>query len=159
MKLVLLTGCAVVSALLCVAAAVAGVRSFHQKDKLEYVSESGRLVMLISGRGRLDLLYRTAWPGDPGFTHIRGTPGGIGATDYGQRVLGFGYVRRPDGVRYANVPYWFLAAVPGTVAALAARGAWRRRARRPGLCAACGYDLRASGDRCPECGAANVAVA
>ncbi|MFI5379400.1 MAG: hypothetical protein ACHRHE_08885 [Tepidisphaerales bacterium] len=53
------------------------------------------------------------------------------------------------------VPAWFvllLAAIP----ALRAGRRWlrcRRRIRR-GHCAVCGYDLRASTDRCPECGTA-----
>ena len=54
-----------------------------------------------------------------------------------------------------RLPYWLIVPVTGV-------GPWwylrrlrqlRRRARtRRGLCAGCGYDLRASRERCPECG-------
>ena len=53
------------------------------------------------------------------------------------------------------VPIWFIAlflAVPLIYAYK--RPAWRRqRLARQGRCIHCGYDLRASGERCPECGA------
>ncbi len=79
-------------------------------------------------------------------------------------VLGFGHARRVattlDGdttveVSY-EVPYWLpltaFAILSATAfAALRAR-ARRRMRRRRGLCLGCGYDLRASPDRCPECG-------
>jgi hypothetical protein len=57
------------------------------------------------------------------------------------------------------LPYWcplvLAAAVP--TAALLRRRLRRRRSRR-GLCPACGYDLRATPERCPECGAAPAAA-
>jgi hypothetical protein len=61
-------------------------------------------------------------------------------------------------VSAAHVPYWFVVfvlALPPCLR-LARRRARQVRARRArlGECARCGYDLRATPDRCPECGAA-----
>jgi hypothetical protein len=55
-----------------------------------------------------------------------------------------------------GVPLWFLLGLAGAFPAVA--GFRHRRHRRlsersrRGLCLTCGYDLRASPDRCPECG-------
>ena len=49
------------------------------------------------------------------------------------------------------VPFWSVALVLAGVFALLIR--LTRPRLTPGLCATCGYDLRASPDRCPACGA------
>ena len=56
--------------------------------------------------------------------------------------------------RHTILPFWpiaWLFAIPPAIAYQRRRV--RQRRIRDGLCVACGYDLRVSGDRCPECGA------
>ena len=51
------------------------------------------------------------------------------------------------------LPLWVFLLVFAILPTIYAGGRWRRRHRlRVVLCAHCGYDLRASPDRCPECG-------
>jgi hypothetical protein len=76
---------------------------------------------------------------------------------------GFRHFSYPAGtgtvIDMTNVPYWF-AGIPTAAPPLLWLRAWFKRRRlgraRSGLCAACGYDLRATPDRCPECGTAVV---
>ena len=80
-----------------------------------------------------------------------------------RRFLGVDVVsfRAPAGegvLRYVDVvaPHWMIASASAVLPALWLVGARRRRRTRErlalGLCARCGYDLRATPGRCPECG-------
>jgi hypothetical protein len=64
--------------------------------------------------------------------------------------LGRTYVSTPT-IRIV-VPHWFLMLLSLPLPALWLVGFLRSRRHRHGLCTSCGYDLRASPDRCPECG-------
>ena len=65
------------------------------------------------------------------------------------------------GMKAIVLPSWFLTLLFGALPAMAAYRYIRGLRRRgEGMCKVCGYDLRATTDRCPECGtpvaAANV---
>jgi hypothetical protein len=100
----------------------------------------------------------------------------IGIASYGTtynltwvgRMLGFGHAsdvaNYPSpmghlefGTRISYREYWISYRIPWMLfAILPAVTAWEgfiaRRRRRTSKCADCGYDLRATPDRCPECG-------
>ena len=79
------------------------------------------------------------------------TAGEVGAVSPAQPVEGV-FLRR----RWVAVRFWALALLLALVTAATARGTIRRvvgdRRRRRGLCPVCGYDVRATPRRCPECG-------
>jgi hypothetical protein len=66
---------------------------------------------------------------------------------------GVRYTRWSDGSGEVEVPLWTVAAL-FAAAAIATRLLARRTGRRvaDGHCVGCGYDLRATPGRCPECG-------
>ena len=79
--------------------------------------------------------------------------------------IGFGYVSQSQSAQGLNdstvttraywLPYWLLAVVASLIPLRwAIVLAIRARRRRRGLCAWCGYDVRVSAGRCPECGSA-----
>ncbi|HEV8605334.1 MAG TPA: hypothetical protein VGQ99_08215 [Tepidisphaeraceae bacterium] len=73
--------------------------------------------------------------------------------------LGFRYIpyfaTPRDWYYAAGVPFWFLVVPSGIIIFRTLR----KPKYLPGTCEACGYDLRASRDRCPECGNAIAPVA
>ena len=69
------------------------------------------------------------------------------------RVLGIGYFRIPRIVSGIRVPLAYIALVPlALFVAFAMLARRQRRRERLGLCLGCGYDLRESSGKCPECG-------
>ena len=174
------------SLLVCAAVTALWVRSYFATDVLGrermYTTPNTHersTLYLIAQRGRL--LYDRAWYFEqapmtlelgervypmhhytvPEFDFAKW----LGRRD-GFRLVGFGWSRtqRPlpeavDATR-AAVPCWALW-LSSAVLPWAWWRQWRRRRarRRRGACLACGYDLRATPGRCPECGAVAAAAA
>jgi hypothetical protein len=168
---ILLTAATALSLVLCVVTVALWVRSYHRMDSYKKVDiDAGRFLNVVSLRGGVQV----AWAGggyapEPtgGWETFRRVP----PSDW-QVLTGSGTQtdRSFAGFRLAtgdlgggSMPFWS-ARVPylAPAAALMLLPAWwgrqrfrgyrRDRRRAANLCPACGYDLRATPDRCPECG-------
>ena len=170
MKRHLLNLLSLLSLLVCVASAAAWVFSQQSRRRTQFTA-AGRLWQVELAGGRLGVNSFIDWPGG-------GTPAqkwdayaasglNIPRADFTFGVPGCRYASGPDFVTVKGAgPYWgrfanfglrlwplpYLAAlIPSVRAANTARSVHRRR-QKAGLCVRCGYDLRATPGRCPECG-------
>ena len=170
----LLTLCSAVSLLLCAGVCVLWVRSYLSPDAVERGAfrseedatiecmdrlESVGGVIVWSGLRRRILTQRppdevswTVWHPEPfSQTAFAGSP--LGRWHLTLDPVRAGSV--PAWYTYhVTVPHWSLAAFFSVLPTAFLIGSVRiMRRRRAGLCPSCGYDLRASPGRCPECGA------
>ena len=164
-----------VSLALCAIAAIMWLRSHFRTDWLTHARQ-GRQSSVTSRGGQLmfDTMgdaHVPLWPGLRGWTYevepldesdddflfvyhpaLRGQSRHFVGFAYGD-VGSIGLPTRR--MRMLVIPYWSivlaLAIAPATSLLLARRRRWKQRNRR---CLTCGYDLRATPDRCPECGTA-----
>ena len=166
---ILLDAVTVLSLILFVATVAFWTRSYAVGDHWIWHDTPGnqeRFASLASGRGWVrygwwDNSRLSGINAPPGYRSVRAPEEGIypirRAGDRTVSLLGLRYDRYSDGSfqpgMIVSVAYPWAAAL---CAVLPAMGIIRLRARRcrraDGLCAACGYDLRATPARCPECG-------
>jgi len=133
------------------------VRSYFVHDALDWDMKGGRAGM-FSAHGRLGLGRLIAPPAALArsphglqYWHDRSGSAELKPSWSSWTGLQVTYVAQPGFTASdVRIPYWMLMLAAATPVAF-----WMyRRLRRPppGYCGACGYDLRASVGRCPECG-------
>jgi hypothetical protein len=132
-----------VSVTLCFAVAAVWVRSYWCADEVTYRGPA-QAVRLRSYGGNIYVIASRFMLALPGWTHIfnaRYYPAESGWMDQADLTWRAPYFSL--FVWSAALPYWrfFLPWVRN-----------RERRRGQSFCRTCGYDLRATPDRCPECG-------
>jgi len=127
-------------------------RGVQSGDKKTYHAETVSMLKRDGFRGDEQFFHLTAPPEYPNFKVGVGDTPVWGGFKYGRFAHFRNGPRRPsDSAVQVVVPLW--AVLPALVVPPAI---WVLRGRRtrflPGRCQACGYDLRATPECCPECG-------
>jgi hypothetical protein len=149
-----------VSLLLCVMTAVLWVRSYWVADKIQINRPAWREVATYKGR-----LYLAGSPNStysfPMFATdaVTASSRSYDVPDHDLLLLRWGgrgsdgsWARFTRGYSFIGVPLWVVVILTAIFPVVGMRQRYYRDAN-VGLCAMCGYDLRATPDRCPECGA------
>jgi hypothetical protein len=153
---IIFNGLTVLSLLLCVAIAGLWVRSYWVADGVTLVFSSPTVAMW-SQRGRVIIYETSTKQNNP--VRYTNTPASISLgfdseDEYSLYFWRLGGFSASASYRdsFLAVPYWFLTVLFAAPLIVPLRRISQRRKGNLGLCLSCGYDLRATPDRCPECG-------
>ena len=144
------------SLLLCVAVAALWVRSYWRVHGVAFEGAAGTRGAVSRG-GALYFIREPPGVGVPpaGWVWLSGPVAGAPTMPAGVTgPLGFGDFEPAGamGPRIVAVPWWCVAVLGLALAGWRVGQPRRGRDRAAGVCSHCGYDLRATPDRCPECG-------
>jgi hypothetical protein len=144
------------STVLCLALAALWLRSYLPETLL-WESRGGRLLLIADSRCAAAMRQARETQTLENFLAARLNPVSYPTPPVERRLLGFYFAHGTnpwEGTIYIfGVPYWFLVPLAG-LPLLFHRRRHRLDTRRRAatLCPVCGYDCRATPDRCPECG-------
>ena len=176
---ILFNAATVLSLVLCLATTALLVRSYWWCDgyvRVRIVGDVALTTLLQANRGRLEVERlthgawakqdRQEWYTEPADEEV--LPPKAAAETYPTDVafLGFRYARRADSAgsflrakTRLDLPLWALSALGSVMPAIRISSRIRKRRMSSGRCAVCGYDCRATPERCPECATALVTTA
>lgn len=150
-------GLTVLSLLICLVTVVLWVRAYHHTDRLAYHSSSIYVMLVASPSGML-----CGCMTDMAAAHhaaLASSPDALSEHWYYDRRYdsfvhnGFVFSKADTGFAISiGLPYWLIFLITAAVPAARLTARLRRKRPPPGLCPKCRYDLRATPDRCPECG-------
>jgi hypothetical protein len=154
----------VISFVLLAASLAVWVRSYCDLDCLTHIT-SDRHSLLLLDRGRIIFKVQTCKDGavrpspeDAGWSYFR--PDAPFEEEYQWWVWSLERTQLPDDAWYngpgwdGGFAIWPIVLLSAVAPCIGLQRVWRRRRwAKSGRCRFCGYDLRATPDRCPECGA------
>ncbi len=154
------TALSVLSLLLCVATLALWVRSYFRADHVSYTDPAGpgqERWFAASARGRFIAARDEYIVNPPGWRWASAPDRVITIEDPVGALAGIGISFDLHGVTCPHaLPAFTFATLSSPWVCTRVRHATKRRRGRTGHCPHCGYDLRATPQRCPECGTMQI---